>query len=136
MDIGAEIEANLKHDLQECDFFSIALDETTDICDVAQLIFWVRYVKNGQIHENMLALVPLTEQTRACDIFDAFMKVVARFNLDLSKLASVCFSEGVHHRAFQHFIVHSIPLHHSSRKFVRRGFGNGMRCFENGDQSM
>lgn len=90
VDIGAEIEANLKRDLDECDFFSIALDETTDIADISQLIFWVRYIKNGQIRENILALVQLTEQTRARDIFDAFMTVVGRFSLDLNKLVSVC----------------------------------------------
>lgn len=89
-EIAADIEGNLKHDLEECKSFSVALDETTDISDMSQLLFWVRYFKNGQIKENILSLVPLTEQTRAVDIFDAFMAVVVRFNLDLKKCVSVC----------------------------------------------
>ncbi|XP_055307221.1 zinc finger BED domain-containing protein 5-like [Sitodiplosis mosellana] len=39
VDIGAEMEANLKRDLEECEAISVALDETIDISDVSQLIF-------------------------------------------------------------------------------------------------
>lgn len=90
VDIGAEIEANLKSDLQRCQAFSVALDETTDISDISQLLIWVRYIVDDRIEENILALVPLTEQTKAEDIFDAFMAVVIRFDLDLKKLVSLC----------------------------------------------
>lgn len=43
-DLGTHIEINLKNDLQKCHSFALALDETTDIADVSQLVFWVRYV--------------------------------------------------------------------------------------------
>lgn len=89
-EIAGDIEANLKRDLERCDAFSLALDESTDISSVAQLIFWVRYIVDGRIKEDILALVPLTERTQAVDIFRAFKTVEDRFNLDLNKLVSVC----------------------------------------------
>lgn len=122
IDIGTEIEAKLKSDLEECEAFSVALDETTDISDISQLIFWVRYIKNGQIEENIIALVPLTEQTRAKDIFDAFMTVVARFDLDLRKLVSVC-TDGAPqmigiHAGFAVLVKNHIEEHFNTPLFV------------------
>lgn len=89
-EIGAELEADLKRDLDQCEAFSIALDETTDIKDEAQLMFWVRYFIDDRIEENILALVSLREHTTANDIFAAFQSIVTRFNLNLKKLASIC----------------------------------------------
>lgn len=89
--IGVDIERNLKSDLEKCQCFSLALDESTDICDTAQLVFWVRYtIDMENYHENILAMIPLNEQTRGEDIFNAFKTVHTRFNIDLKKLVSVC----------------------------------------------
>lgn len=89
-EIGAQLEANLKRDLEQCEWFSIALDETTDIKDEAQLMFWVRYFTGDRTGEDILALVSLSEHTTAIDIFKAFQATVTRFNLDLKKLAAIC----------------------------------------------
>lgn len=89
-EIGGELEANLKLDLEHCAAFSIALDETTDIKDEAQLIFFVRYFIDDRTEEDILALVSLPERTTAEDIFKAFQTTVTRFNLNLKKLASIC----------------------------------------------
>lgn len=92
-DLGTHIESKLKNDLQKCHSFSLALDETTDIKDMSQLVFYVRYVIDmGTIGEEMLALMPLNDQTRAIDIFNMFLTIadVKRFNLDLRKLRSIC----------------------------------------------
>lgn len=89
-EIGAELEASLKRDLEKCDAFSIALDETTDIKSEAQLMFWVRYSIDNRIEENILALNSLTERTTAEDIFKSFLDTTARFNLHLKKLVSIC----------------------------------------------
>lgn len=90
-DLGTQIETKLKDDLQRCHSFAVALDETTDISDISQLVFWVRFVIDvNTIKEELLALVPLKEQTRAIDIFDAFLSIITRFNLDLNKLVCIC----------------------------------------------
>lgn len=90
-DLSTHIETKLKNDLQKCHSFSIALDETTDIRDMSQLIFWVRYVVDvNTIGEELLALAVLKERTRAIDLFNEFLSVVNRFDLDLRKLISIC----------------------------------------------
>lgn len=90
-DLGAHIEFELRNNLQKCHSFALALDETTDIADVSQLVFWVRYVIDmNTFGEELLALVPLNEKTRAIDIFNAFLSVMSRFNLNLKKLACIC----------------------------------------------
>lgn len=121
-DIGGEIEAKLKSDLERCDAFSLALDETTDIIDTSQLLFWIRYVVDGRIEENLLALRPLTGRTRAEDIFKAFLSVVDRFNLDLKKLVSVC-TDGAPamlgiHAGFVALIKNHIEKHFKTDLFV------------------
>lgn len=57
---------------------------------MSQLLFWVRYIINERIEENVFALVVLEERRRGVDVFNAFLKVVDRFSLDLKKLKSVC----------------------------------------------
>lgn len=90
-DLGTQIEIKLKDDLQKCYSFALALDETTDIGDTSQLVFWIRFVIDmNTFGEELLALVPLNEQTRAIDIFNVFLSVVSRFDLDLNKLFCIC----------------------------------------------
>lgn len=117
-DIAGEIEANLKCDLEQCEAFSLALDETTDIKDASQLLFWVRYIINDRIEENVLALVPLEEQTQGVDVFNAFLKVVERFSLDLKKLESVC-TDGA-----PPMIGKDIGFVASLKKYVAENFGH------------
>lgn len=90
-DLGMEIETKLKNNLQECHSFALALDESTDIADTSQLVFWVRFIIDmNNIQEDILALVPLNERTCGIDILNAFKIVHERFNLNLSKLVCVC----------------------------------------------
>lgn len=126
IEIGSDLEANLKRDLEQCVAFSIALDETTDIKDDAQLLFWVRYFIDDRIEEDILALVALREHTTAQDIFDAFETMaIDRFNLNLKKLASICtdgapsmrgtrngFTALVKRYVAQHFDNHHLITYH------------------------
>lgn len=121
-DISAKIEADLKSDLDQCDAFSLALDETTDILDMSQLLFWVRYSVDGRIEENILGLVQLAEQKRAEDVFKAFLSLVTRFNLNLNKLASVC-SDGAptmigKHAGFAALVKKHIAENYGTQLFV------------------
>lgn len=89
-DIGKDLKNQLIKDLSDCVSFSLALDESTDVCDISQLILWVRYVtKDYEVREEFLTIHPLTGQTRGSDIFQAFKLTVEHFELNLQKLASV-----------------------------------------------
>lgn len=89
-DIGQDIRNQLLADLRASACFSIAVDESTDVTDNAQLCVWVRFPKENTFQEEMLCLLPLLGQTRGEDILNALSGFFETNNLSWSKLASVC----------------------------------------------
>jgi hypothetical protein len=64
--------------MNDCEFYSLSLDESTDITDVCQVMILVRKIdKNFGIKEEFLKLQPLTTGTKGSDIFEALNKVVS-----------------------------------------------------------
>jgi hypothetical protein len=84
------LEKQLRNQLKSCQAFSIALDESTDISDTAQIIFWIRFVSEDlSIHEELLALHGKKDQTRGIDILQEFNKAMSKFQLNLEKMVLV-----------------------------------------------
>ncbi|XP_067126929.1 general transcription factor II-I repeat domain-containing protein 2B-like [Centruroides vittatus] len=72
-------------------YFSIALDESTDKTDSAQVLYFIRAItKDFQCYEELLALGTLTGRTRGADIFKNFKEVCNKLQLKFSNLVSVC----------------------------------------------
>ncbi|XP_050700545.1 general transcription factor II-I repeat domain-containing protein 2-like [Eriocheir sinensis] len=70
--------------------FSLALDESTNTKDTAQLAVFIHGVTADlQVCEEFLQLVPLHGTTTGQDIFDAVLQCVAQHSLDLSRLVCV-----------------------------------------------
>ena len=68
--ISSHLSQKLQTITDDCAFFSLALDESTDVTDVAQLLFFIRTVsKNFVVHEELLSLESY--------IFHAFLNVLA-----------------------------------------------------------
>ncbi len=88
--IGKDVSDQLCADVSAAPFFSIAVDESTDLTDVAQLCVWVRFPKEQSFQEEMLCLLPLVGQTRGEDILNAFLAFFDEKKLSWSGLASVC----------------------------------------------
>jgi len=60
--------------------FSVALDESTDRMDTAQLAIFIRGVdENMEVHEEFLDIVPLVGTTTGEDVFDAVEKTFDKF---------------------------------------------------------
>ncbi|CAH1115402.1 unnamed protein product [Psylliodes chrysocephalus] len=73
-----------------CKYFSLALDDSGDITDKAQLSIFVRYVNNNfDVTEELLDLRQLCT-TREKDIFNEMKSVAEIKNLDWIKLDSIC----------------------------------------------
>lgn len=89
-DIRKDIRDQLLADLRAAPCCSIAVDESTDVTDVAQLCTWVRFPKENSFQEEMLCLLPLHGQTRGEDILNALLVFFEENHLSWSKLASVC----------------------------------------------
>ena len=71
--ISDNILSQLLKDIESAAFSSLALDESTDRTDIAHLVVWVRFPKGDTFPEEMLALMPLTGQTRGQDIHSALI---------------------------------------------------------------
>jgi len=89
-EISSDLESQLASKMSSCLAFSLALDESTDIKDVAQLCIWVRFVDESLIaHEEMLKLKSLCGRTRGQDIYDAVSSTISECAFDCSKFVSV-----------------------------------------------
>ena len=71
--------------------FSLALDESTDKSDMAQLMVSVRYFNEG-VSEDFLCLIPLNGTTTARDVCSALLKLNFGKENDLTweNLVSLC----------------------------------------------
>ena len=66
-----DVSQQLKDLVHSCTFFSLALDESTNIRDIAQLSIFIRGIDdNFSDLEKLLSLESLHRNTRGSDIFD------------------------------------------------------------------
>lgn len=88
-DISNQISNNVKDIIANCSYFSIALDESTDVSDTNQLLIFVRAIKEDfTIFEELLKVCSLHSTTRGVDIFNAVKSAVEEFG-GFEKLSSI-----------------------------------------------
>ncbi|GIY87247.1 general transcription factor II-I repeat domain-containing protein 2 [Caerostris darwini] len=81
---------NYRKYLPKFQFFSIGLDESKDIRDVAQVaVFFHDCDNNARITEELLKIIHLQETTTGEDIFDAKWGILEKCNFPLARLVSV-----------------------------------------------
>ena len=89
-DLSDNIKKNLKARLKSCEAFSLALDESTDISDTAQLVIFIRAVTAGfDIVEEFLDMVSLFFITTRQNIAEQALKFEKKFELNTAKLCNV-----------------------------------------------
>lgn len=89
-DIRKDLCDQLLAGLRAAPCFSMAVDESTDITDVAQLCVGVRFPKENSFRGEMLSFLPLHGQTRGEDILKDLSACFEEKHLSWSTLASVC----------------------------------------------
>lgn len=87
-DMSANIEEQVVAEVMNSSMFSIQLDESVDIEDKAQLIAFVRYLKDHELKTEFLFCKPL-ETT--CGGEDIFNEVDAYFKVNNIKWENLCF---------------------------------------------
>jgi hypothetical protein len=80
--MAADIKKSLKEKVARLEAFSVALDDSTDASDTAQLAIFIRGIDaDFNITEELLALQPLKGTTTGEDIFETVNTVFERFGL-------------------------------------------------------
>lgn len=88
--INEALEDKLKTLLSTCEFFSLCLDESTDIKHISNLSIFVRIVQSDfSCIEELLNFVPLHGTTTGSDIFLGVENSLKKFNLDFSKCTAI-----------------------------------------------
>ncbi|XP_019748223.1 general transcription factor II-I repeat domain-containing protein 2-like [Hippocampus comes] len=89
-ELSADLDHQLKRKVGSFVAFSVAIDESTDITDVAQLAIFIRGVdKTLNVTEEFLELVPMIDTTTAEDIFSSVVGALDRVGADWSRAVSL-----------------------------------------------
>lgn len=88
--MAKDSEMQLKQKISKFISISLALDESTDICDTAQLAVFIRGVDfDFTITEELLDLIPMKGRTTGEDIFNAVIEFASKNELNWSNVHSV-----------------------------------------------
>ena len=88
--IAANLQENLLNTANTFKCFSIALDESTDVLDTAQLLIFIRGIdEHFCITEELLSMESLKGTTTGQDIFDSVTHSLEKSQLCLDKLVSI-----------------------------------------------
>ena len=89
-DMTANTEGTLVQRLSGCEFYSLALDESTDISDTTQLSIFVRGVAiTFDVVEELLDICPLKGTTTGKNVFAKVNQVIKKFKLSMNKLIGI-----------------------------------------------
>ncbi|XP_031331198.1 general transcription factor II-I repeat domain-containing protein 2-like [Photinus pyralis] len=92
-DRAAKMSSNITNqqheDLKMVSALAIAVDESCDINDTAQVSLFVRFISSTGPKEELLGLLPLKGQTRGEDIADAVIKCMQKHEIPLNKIVSI-----------------------------------------------
>ena len=90
-ELSRDVCEQVKDRAHACSFFSLAFDESADICDVAQLsIFIWKIDDNFDVFKELIGFESLHGKTRGSDIFEKVKLCLESQQLDLNKLLGVC----------------------------------------------
>ena len=85
-----QVEETQLKDIYKAEFFSLALDESTDVSHLSQLSVIARYVVGDTPCEESLAVLSIKGTTGGEDLFRSFIEFAQEKNLPMNKLVSVC----------------------------------------------
>lgn len=88
--IATDIKSQLNNDIQESVFFSLQLDESTDVSDTSQLCIIIKMVFDDfSMKEEFLKVLPLKGRTRGSDIYSSFKQYLQDDSIPLEKLSAI-----------------------------------------------
>ena len=88
--MSENVKQTLVERIKDSPYFSIQLDETTDVADLANLLVFVRYEYEKATHEDFLFCQSLQTRTTAEHIFQLVNAFFQETGLDWKKCVGVC----------------------------------------------
>ena len=89
-DISRNVKVYLKEKASHFKYCSLAMDESTDVSDTAQLAIFFRGISQDyEITEEFASLVPMKDTTTGADLLEAVHRVLQDFNLSLANLTGI-----------------------------------------------
>ncbi|KAJ4945773.1 hypothetical protein JOQ06_023451 [Pogonophryne albipinna] len=88
--MAEDVKNTLIERIKSSSYYSIQLDETTDVADLANLMVYVRYEHDGAAQEDFLFCQPLETRTTAEHIFQLLDAFVQENGLEWKKCVGVC----------------------------------------------
>ncbi|XP_076802838.1 general transcription factor II-I repeat domain-containing protein 2B-like isoform X2 [Clavelina lepadiformis] len=85
-----KVEETQLKDINVAAYYSLALDESTDVSHLSQFSVIARYVMGDIVREESLTVLPMKGKTRGEDLLRSFLEFAKEKNLPLDKLISVC----------------------------------------------
>lgn len=90
LDIGENLESQLEGEIAKFRFYSLAMDESTDVGDTAQLLIFVRGIDdNFNITEELASLQSMKDRTTGEDIFNEIVACVEKLKLPWPGLCGI-----------------------------------------------
>ena len=89
-EMSEDIKLQVIKNIRNSPYFSLQLDESSDISHISQLLVYVRYIRNSKVEEEFLFCKPLTTTTKAIDVMNIFSECFEKEELSWSTLTGVC----------------------------------------------
>ncbi|KAK1346595.1 hypothetical protein QTO34_000452 [Cnephaeus nilssonii] len=89
MRLNTNVQHQLKRDIRKCKYFSISLDETTDVTSHAQLAIIGRYSDGLTKREELIKLVSVSTSKSGSEICKVVIQTFRDLSIDISKVVSV-----------------------------------------------
>uniref|UniRef100_A0A2C9KR36 Uncharacterized protein n=1 Tax=Biomphalaria glabrata TaxID=6526 RepID=A0A2C9KR36_BIOGL len=89
MKFHANIQEQVKKDINACQAYSICLDKSTDVTSSARLAIIAKYSKGNEIHEELIKLATLPTTTTGADICQTIVTELRNAGVDLKNIVSV-----------------------------------------------
>ncbi len=89
-DMASDIKEQLLSNIMQSQYYALQLDETTDVAGLAQLLTYVRYVKNGNIEEDILFCRSLPEHTTGEALFEVLDGYIRDVGMSWDKCVGIC----------------------------------------------
>ena len=88
--LSEDILATLVGRVKKSEFYSLQVDESTDVANLANLLVYVRYLHEGSVQEDFLFCRPLATRTTGQEIFNLIDNFMRTNGIDWTRCVGIC----------------------------------------------